>query len=69
MGFTCRMAVMEAAMKAIIRDTSAVMKNRPTKPCHMVSREVMVATANTSPTISRVSEFTAGTPTTNRLCS
>ena len=54
-------------MKAIISDTSAVMKKRPTKPFHMMSRDRMVATANTSPTMAPLSEFTAGTPTTNCL--
>ena len=67
MGFTCRMAVTEEAMNAIISTTKAVMKKRPMKPCHMESREAMVDTATTSPTFSRVAGFTAATPTENRF--
>ena len=54
-------------MNAIINETKEVIKNNPTNPRHMVSRDVIVATANTSPTTASVSEFTAGTPTTKRL--
>ena len=68
-GWICRMVVTEDAMKEIISTTRAVMKNRPTKPCHMASNEALVDTANTSPTTSPLVGFTAGTPTTNRLFS
>ena len=68
MGFTCRMAVTEEAMKAIISTTKAVMKKRPMKPCHMESREAMVDTAMTSPARSRVTGFTEATPTEKRFC-
>ena len=68
MGFTCRMAVTEEAMKAIISTTKAVMKKSPMKPFHMESSEAMVDTATTSPTHSAVVGFTAATPTEKRFC-
>ena len=69
MGWICRMVVTEDAMKEIISTTKAVMKNRPTKPCHMLSRDVVAATAKTSPTTTPVLGLTAGTPTMNRFFS
>ena len=45
MGWICRMVVMEDAMKEIISTTNAVMKNRPIKPDHMLSSEVVTETA------------------------
>ena len=69
MGCICRMVVTEDAMKDTISTTNAVMKNKPIKPFHMLSSDAVVETAKTSPTVSRLSGFTAATPTTNRFFS
>ena len=39
------MVVMDEAMKEIISTTNAVMKNRPMKPDHIFSKEVVTDTA------------------------
>ena len=69
MGLTSCMVVTEAAAKAIISTTKAVMKNRPVSPCHIASSDPLSATAKASPAVSPVSGFTAGTPTMKRLAS
>ena len=69
MGLICRMVVTEQTAKAIISTTMAVIRKSPRKACHMVSMDVVAATAKTAPRAVAPSLPSTGTPTTKRFFS